>query len=282
MIRALFEYAAPASLDEATALLAARREQIAVLGGGTVLVQRMTLGEWSPEIVLDLRRLPLATVCLADGDLVIGARVSYSTLLASALVERHAPLLNKMAGWITGGAQIRNQGTIGGAACYANPASDVPACLLALEARMVLASASGRRVVGAAEFFAGAFHTARRPDELPVEIVVPVGGPWTAVGYTKQKHCASSWPIVTAACLADAQARFRIAIGGTGVCPYAIEPVRGAREGIAVLFGRIAGMAEAGLSEEWSDELAPPGYRRRIAGAVAVRAVQQAIRVGAK
>ena len=162
MIRHRFEYRAPRAVEEAIDILAESGDDCAVLGGGTWLIPSMTFNVSQPRIVLDPRHLGLSSITEADNEIVVGARVTYDAVRNSPFVSANLPLLAKMSEQITGGISIVGQGTIGGSACYANPSSDVPACLVALRARLRLRSAEGMREVDAAEFYRGPFATARQ------------------------------------------------------------------------------------------------------------------------
>ena len=133
-----------------------------MLGGGTWLIPNMTFATCQPKIVLDPRHLGLSSMTESDDEVLIGARVTYHAALNSPVVRTHLPLLAKMSEQITGGMSIVGQGTIGGSACYANPSSDVPACLLALRARLQFRSTEGTREIDAAKFYRGPFATARQ------------------------------------------------------------------------------------------------------------------------
>ena len=131
-----------------------------------------------------------------------------------------------MSEQITGGISIVGQGTIGGSACYANPSSDVPACLLALRARLQLRSIAGTREIDAAEFYRGAFATARRADEILTAIVFPKMSATATCGYQKLKFSMGSWPIVTAAVVAEADTAgrlFRVSLGAASATPILTE-----------------------------------------------------------
>lgn len=275
MIAHPFQYAAPDTLDAAFAMLAGRSDA-RVLGGGTVLVALMGLGDVQTSLVLDTRNLPLSGIRPRHDGLSIGAAASYNAIEGSPLVRDTAPLLAHVCRQITGGRQITNQATAGGAACYSNPASDIPACIVALNACMRLGSVAGVRAVPAADFFTGAFKTDRRDDEMLLEIVVPASN-WTRFGYIKQKHATSSWPIVTAACLADGEGNIRVAVGGAASRPYIVEILVREGELPSDSARRIGERAREMLTEPWSDALAPAQYRQRIVRPVVERAVRQAL-----
>jgi aerobic carbon-monoxide dehydrogenase medium subunit len=276
MIRHALEYRAPRAVEEAIEILAAAGDDCAVLGGGTWLIPNMTFAAHQPKIVLDPRHLGLASITETDAEVHVGARVTYHAALNSPLVRTHLPLLAKMSEQITGGISIVGQGTIGGSACYANPSSDVPASLLALRARLQLRSIAGTREIDAAEFYRGSFATARRADEILTAIVFPKMSATAASGYQKLKFSMGSWPIVTAAVVAEADTAgrlFRVALGAASTTPILTEQRLATDPAVSELeaFSRSCAHVDA----EWSDELAGPGYRRSVAPSVVLKALLQ-------
>lgn len=288
MIAWPFAYEAPRALDAAAAVLASAAGKAAVLGGGTVLVSNMTAGSVRPEVIVDLRNLALDRVDETDQHILVGARTTYRDLRRSPIIRAELPLLALMAAQVTGGAQIQNQGTIGGSACYANPTSDVPGCLLALQARLRLVSAAGVRDVAAAEFFVDAFQTAARPDEFLSHLVLPRIPGGARVSYQKLKSCTGSWPIVTASCVITPaegeEARVRVAIGGASPVPVVAEASVDARlrPMPETEIRRLGEIAAGTIVEEWADELAATGYRRSVAAPVASRAISSALQEAAQ
>jgi CO/xanthine dehydrogenase FAD-binding subunit len=265
VIQRHFEYHAPTSIDEAVDLVASVADEAAVISGGTWVVPEMTHGVRLPRRVVDLRRAGLGTIRRDNGSVVIGTTVTYADVLASA----QAPtVLRAMAVGVTGGAQVHNQGTLGGSACYANPASDVPGALVGLGATLRLARAGGARDVAAGDFFVGDFETVLEPGELLTEIVVPAQSDEERTGYYKFKHCESSWPIATACCTVDRDGGVaRLVLGGVSAAPVVVDQAVGATSEEAVA------TAVSGTEfEPWNDVLAEGWYRRRIAGVVAKRA----------
>jgi CO/xanthine dehydrogenase FAD-binding subunit len=230
----------------------------------------MTRGERSPSVVVDLRRLGLDGVRDDGDEVVIGARTTYATILSSEIVRERIPLLGRMAAGITGGAQVRNLGTVGGSACHAAPSSDVPACLVALGARMRLQGPAGRRDVAAADFFAGPFETVVEPAEILVDIAVKTHA--QAFGYHKLKLCESSWPIATAAAIVGENGA-TVTLGAVAGVPFsvALDDMGGRTD------AELDALVEEQLVEPWEDVLAPARYRRAVAGPVARRALREAI-----
>lgn len=264
MIKTRFTYEAPETVEDAVALLA-EEGGATIVGGGTWVVPEMTNGKRTPARIVDLRRARLAGIRSENGSTVIGATTTYRDLIDSREVAERLPMLRTLALGITGGAQIWNQGTVGGSACYATPASDVPAALVALGARLLAHSASGVREVPAHEFFAGPFETSLAPDEVLAGIVV---GRVEASGYYKFKLCESSWPIVTAAYVRD-DAGERVALGAAQATPVLVE-LDGSDP------ADVAARAHAAIDDPWSDVLAPGSFRKSIAGVVAKRAAAAA------
>lgn len=267
MIRTAMHLHRPSTLDEATDLLSEHGDRAAVLGGGTMLLPLMGRGERSVEHLIDPVSLDLSAIRVADGHVEIGARVTYSQILNSEQVLACVPPLIDVAARITGGAQLRNQATLGGAACCANPGSDAPAVLLALDAIMVLHGPEGVRAVDAADFFRDAFSTAIAAGELLRGIRVPSGSD-LAFAYVKLKHSEGSWPVATAAAVASADLGLRVTVGAAGPVPITVA---------AEDPGRVAELVDAALTEGWSDELAPASYRRAVAPVVARRAAEKII-----
>jgi carbon-monoxide dehydrogenase medium subunit len=266
LIRNRFDYAAPTELHEALEWLGEAPDATAVVAGGTWTIVEMTRGRREPQRVLDLRRCRMNEIREETDEIAVGATATYTEVQRSPVITQSLPVLAEMAGGITGGPPIRNRGTIGGSACYANPASDVPAVLVGLNASLRLRSATTARELPAEEFFRGAFTTALEPGELLTEIVFPRPAVGTVSGYYKFKLCASSWPIATALCtVVDASPR-RLALGGVSHRPIAV-PLTGINVGEA---------AAAALETPWDYVLADGEYRRRITPVVARRAYERA------
>jgi len=264
MIRTPLRLYRPESVAEATALLDEHGDNAAVLGGGTLLVPALGRGERSVTALIDLGALGLDGITRENDELVVGARATYSRVAESRLCRQHAPLLAEVATRITGGAQLRNQATYGGSACYANPSSDAPAVLVALQARLVAAGTNGSRVIDASAFFTGAFATALAPGELVTHIHVPTAD--APYAYEKVKHCEGSWPIVTCTATTTAAGRRAITLGGVCTTPVEVDDADG---------GDLTDRIVAALQEPWSDALADGSYRAAVAPALARRVLDR-------
>jgi aerobic carbon-monoxide dehydrogenase medium subunit len=257
-----FALEVPADVPEALALAARHGDAARPLAGGTVLLPELGRGAARPACIIALDRCGLDTVTRSDAMLVLGACTTYRQL---ALAPEPG-LLGSFARGVTGGAQVRNRATIGGSAAWANPSSDAPGVLTALEAVMVLRSTEGERRLPCERFFVDAFRTALLPGELLVAVEVPVRA-GVRHGYRKLKFGESSWPIVTASAVVRRDGSARIALGGASAVPLAVEVERA---------DEVADAVRAALVEPWSDVLAGGEYRRRVAPVIARRALEAA------
>lgn len=145
-----------------------------LIAGGQSLVPTMALRMASPEVLIDISNVPeLATIEHKQNVLRIGAGARYADVLTSSVVAKTCPLLTQAIPFIAHEA-IRNRGTVGGSLAHADPAAELPGCMLALGARIVVQSVAGQRTIPAEEFFLGTYLTARREDELIVSVEIPV------------------------------------------------------------------------------------------------------------
>lgn len=278
MIRSKATIVRPASIDEAVRHMALADGRILVIGGGSVVLPALSAGLEDPALVLDASRLALNDIRPTVSGVAIGATATYSAVLRDASVRESLPLFASMIAQVTGGPGLWNVATPGGSACYANPASDVPGCLLALHAVFELVSVRGVRNVAASDFFQDAFVTDRRPDELLTSILIPRQARTERSAYVKVKHSVSSWPIATGSCILDADGDRRVGrvvIGAAARIPLLIE-LPAHRVGDVELLNQLRERSCAMVAEGWSDELATGDYRRSIAGAVASRALRGA------
>ncbi|MCG6122568.1 MAG: FAD binding domain-containing protein [Microvirga sp.] len=172
-----FVYAAPRSLDEALALLAEYSDEAQILAGGQSLAPMLNLRLAAPEILIDVNRIPgLGAIEERPEGLLVGALTRQNALLDHVANARDWSLLAQAIPHVAHRG-IRNRGTIGGSLALADPASEAPACALALDATIRLASLRGEREVPAADFFLGVYETAREPDEMIVSVFYPRPAP---------------------------------------------------------------------------------------------------------
>jgi aerobic carbon-monoxide dehydrogenase medium subunit len=278
-----FQYFAPSSLDEALALRAEHADDCAVLAGGQSLMPMLNLRMAFPGTLIDLAGVgELAGIREWDGGVAIGAMTRQRAAERSTLLNEHAPLAARALPNI-GHTTIRNRGTVGGSIAHADPAAELPAVALALDAELLAASSSGERTIAASDFFAGFLTTSLAPEELLVEVRLPGLAPGHGVAFIELARRHGDFALVGVAAaialdgggkIADARLAF-IGVGGT--------PMR-AREAEAVLRGEAPGdgvFAEA--AERAKTEIDPSDdthasaeYRRRIAGVLAQRALVEA------
>src|SRR5205809_1526923 len=173
MYPANFDYARPATVDEAIALLSKHGDDAKVLAGGHSLIPAMKLRLARPKVVVDIGRIANLNYIREDhGRIAIGAMTTHAEIAASKVLLGKCPLMPETALHI-GDVQVRNKGTIGGSLVHADPAADYPAAILALDAELTIAGANGRRTVRATDFFVEMMQTAVKSHDILCEIRVP-------------------------------------------------------------------------------------------------------------
>jgi aerobic carbon-monoxide dehydrogenase medium subunit len=278
-----FDYVAPRTVEEALDLLARHGDEAKLLAGGQSLVPMMNMRLVRPAIVVDLNRVAALGVMREDaGGLRLGALVRQHALERDARVARAAPLLAEAAPLI-GHLQTRARGTVGGSLVHADPAAELPACMIALDAVFHLRSAQATRTCRAGDFFRGLLTTALEPDELLAEIELP--GPavsHTGHGFAEVARRHGDFALAGACAV--------LALDANGVCRGARLVIFGAGDrphlvrGGAALIGerpaaaRLAEVGRAGAGEiDARDDLhATAAYRRHVAAGLAARALGQA------
>src|SRR5258705_8123558 len=172
-----FSYVRAESVEHALGLLADHGEEARILAGGQSLMPTLNMRLSQPRLLIDINRLGALGGISLQGDRVrIGALARHVEVARSPIVAEHLPLIAEAMPHVAHVA-VRNRGTFGGSIALAGPAAELPACALALGATFVVAGAGGRRSITAADYFRGLYETARRPDELFVEALVPVKRP---------------------------------------------------------------------------------------------------------
>ena len=284
MIPAAFEYHAPTTLRQALAILRRYPGEAKLLAGGHSLLPLMKLRLAQPAHVVDLGRIEgLAYIQEQDDGLAIGPMTTYYMLESSDLVRERAPALAETAAQVAD-LQVRNKGSIGGAIAHADPAGDMPAVALALEARVRTSGGGRARSVPADRFFVDIFTTALRETEVITEVRVPGSPPRTGSSYQKFANKASHYAVIGVAALVTLDPRGncqRVRIGVTGAGP---RPVR-ARYSERFLRGRApteqnlrqaAQKASAGISF-LGDLHGSAEYREHLTRVFAGRALEQAV-----
>jgi len=281
VIPAPFEYVRPSSVDEAVQALAAAGEDAKVLAGGQSLLPVLRMRLAAPTTLIDLGRVAELRGVREDGDaLVIGAMTTHYDVQRDALVAEHAALLKEATDTVAD-PQIRHRGTLGGAIAHADPAGDLLAPVLALDASLVVAGPSGRRTVPAAEFFRDLFTTALAPDELLVEVRVPKHTGWRA-HYEKFNRVAQAWSMVAVAVTVRTEAgvieEARVALTNMGSTPVRASGVEAALVGVQASADSIAAAAShaAEGTNPPVDSNADVEYRRHLAKVLTGRAIAAA------
>ena len=204
-----FDYLAPATIEEALDVLAERRDDAKVLAGGQSLVPLLNYRLARPRVVVDVNALPLDRISVAGDRLRIGALTRHATLEDSAELARACPLLREAAALI-GNVRVRTLGTLGGSLAHADPAAELPMAMVALDARFDVAGRGGRRTVAARDFFTGYLTSALAPDELLVEVEIPLllGAGWAVEELSRR---AGDFAIVAVTALIRLDARLDVA-----------------------------------------------------------------------
>jgi carbon-monoxide dehydrogenase medium subunit len=284
MIPAEFGYARPKSLDDAIKLLAKGDGSTKIIAGGQSLLPLMKLRLARPGKLIDIGRLAelKGVRSLPDGRVAVGALTTYAELLDSPV---NAYGLMRDALPRIGDVQVRNRGTIGGAIAHADPASDLPACLLALDVELVARSAGGERTIPIKAFFEDAFQTGLHPDEILTEIRLP--GPRDDAGsaYVSLEQPASGYALVGAAVVVarskpgGAIALARVALTGVGPVAYraaGVEKALTGSDGSAKALADAASHAVDGVTVG-ADIHADRTYRTEMAKVFTRRALEAAL-----
>jgi aerobic carbon-monoxide dehydrogenase medium subunit len=282
MIPAAFAYARPTTVDEALQAVADGGEDVKILAGGQSLIPVMRLRLAAPETVVDLTRVAeLRGVREEDDAIVIGAMTTHSDVLSDPLIARWAPLIAKATETVAD-RQVRHRGTFGGALAHADPAGDLPAVALALDAQFVIAGLNGRRTVPAAEFFVDYLTTALEEGELLVEIRIPkLQGAW-GMHYEKFNRVAQAWSIVAVAAMVRREgnviAEARVGLTNMGPTPLRASAVEAALVGVPATREAVTAAAEhaAEGTSPSSDLNAQADYRQHLATVLTRRAVTAA------
>jgi CO/xanthine dehydrogenase FAD-binding subunit len=291
-----FDYVAPRTVEEALDLLTRHGDEAKLLAGGQSLVPMMNMRLVRPAVVVDLNRVAALGSLREDaGGLRLGALVRQHALERDGRVARAVPLLAEAAPLI-GHLQTRARGTVGGSLVHADPAAELPACMIALDAIFHLRSARGARTCRAGDFFRGLLTTALEPDELlaEIELPAPAGAPSAPVappgaaaarighGFAEVARRHGDFALAGACAV--------LALDAGGVCRAARLVIFGAgdrphlaRAGAALIgerpaAARLAEVGRAGAAEiDARDDLhATAAYRRHVAAGLAARALGQA------
>lgn len=281
-----FAYQAPSSLDEALRLLreSADGGEAKVLAGGQSLIPLLKLRMTDVSALIDLRRIPELRGIAEEGDgIVIGAMTPYLAVVTSEVVARRCPLLVQALRQV-GDPQVRARGTVGGSLAHADPAGDLPAVAVALDAEVRMVGPNGARSMRATDFLLDLMTTALASDEIVTAVRFPVTeGPGVGTAYVKHRHPASGYAVVGVAAL--------VRLAADGTCQAAQLGITGAGTHATRLTQVEQALAGQPLTEEsvrqacaqaadglelMGDPYASEEYRAHLARVLATRAVLQA------
>jgi CO/xanthine dehydrogenase FAD-binding subunit len=282
---AKFDYYDPRSLEEALALLDRHPDDAKVLAGGQSLMPLLNMRLARPNIVVDINRIKeLNYVRASDGGIVIGALARQRALQTEQLIAERLPILQEGAYYIAH-PQIRSRGTICGSIAHADPAAELPALALALEAEMTLSSAKGTRSVGAETFFQSFFTTALAANEILTEVRFPAppkDSAWSVLEISRRHGDFAIAGIVAGLALdPDRQviAQARLVYFGVGPTPIRVKAAEDALIGQAAAepaFEAAAQSAKQGIDPS-NDIHASEEYRRAVAATLTKRALRAAL-----
>ena len=279
-----FAYECPRHVAEAVELLAAHGGDARPLAGGQSLVPLLNFRLARPEVLVDLNRIEtLSRIRVSDGALCIGAMARQAAVEADPDVASGWPLLTEAIGHIAH-PQIRNRGTVGGSLAHNDPAAELPAVMLALDAEMTAQGPQGQRIIAAGDFFAGTMETALAPDELLTEIRVPALLEGTGWGFQEAARRQGDFALVAVAILlrpSDDGAgglNARVVVTGTGDGPVRMRSAEAvlAERGTDGEAGEAVGNAAAEACDAADDPHAPAWYRQRLVAALTRRACRDA------
>jgi len=289
MIPAAFEYHAPTSIIEASALLARLGEDAKILSGGQSLIPLMKLRLANPHHLVDINGIPgLSFIREADGFLRIGALTRESDLEESELIRTRYPLIHDTS-QVIADPVVRNLATIGGNLAHADPANDHPAAMLAAGAEIVAAGRGGERRLPIESFFTGPFATALKADEILTEIRVPVPAAKSAGAYLKVERKVGDFATAAVAVQItldanDVCSRIGIGLTNVGLTPIKAGKAEGALRGQRLDDKAIkeAARLAADAAQPAADLRGPVEYKKDLVRVLTVRALHRALERAAR
>lgn len=276
MYTAPFSYKRASNLTEALSLLQ-QNPEAKLLAGGHSLIPAMKLRLAAPPMLIDISKVAELRGIRREGKiLVIGAMTTYRELETSELLKQHCPILPQ-AVQVVGDPMVRAKGTIGGSLAHADPAADLPAVMLALEARIKVQGPDGARVLEAEQFFTGMFSTALQEGEILTEVHIPIR-PGARMAYAKFPHPASRYAVVGVAVVLDGNT-VRAAVTGVGEHAMRLSKLEQALSGQALSAENITAACQGLLPPDNlnHDLVASKEYRAHLVDVMAKRALMQAV-----
>lgn len=251
-----FSYVRARSVAQALELLAEHGEEARVLAGGQSLMPTLNMRLSQPRLLIDINRLDALAGISLQGDTVrIGALTRHVEVANSPVVAEHLPLIAEAMPHVAHVA-VRNRGTFGGSIALADPAAEMPACVLALGATLILESTKGRREIAASDYFKGLYETSRRPDELLIEALIPARRPGRVTVFMELARRHGDFAIAGVA-FDLAMARGAVADGRLAYFGSEDRPTL-ARKALAAIRGApLAGGSGEAAAAALSEDLAP-------------------------
>jgi aerobic carbon-monoxide dehydrogenase medium subunit len=282
MIPAKFEYIRPTSVDAAISALASGGDDAKVIAGGQSLLPLLRLRLAYPDLLVDLGGLAeLRGVTDAGDALLIGARTTHYQLVHDPLIAEHCGLLSEAAATVADPA-VRHRGTLGGSLAHADPAGDLPAVIVALDATLIARGPAGEREIPAGGFFVDYLTTSLEPGEILTGIRVPKLGPGWGYRYEKFHRTAQAWAIVGVAALVR-RSNGQVAEARVGLTNMGSVPVRATAVEAAAAGAQASSQALRAAAASADDGTQPPAdlhgapdYRRHLARVLTGRALEAA------
>ena len=278
-----FDYACPATIAEAIALLAAHRGDAKPIAGGQSLVPMLAFRLTAPTLLVDLRKVSeLRQIKITDAGVTLGAMVRWCDILNEPALRQTHPLLVAAVEHVAH-YQIRNRGTVGGSLAHADPAAELPGVAVTCDAEIVARGSAGSRSMAAPDFFRGALVTALRADEIVTEIRFPAWPRQRRYGFREFARRRGDFALAAAAVTFDTmEEKFRnVRVGAIGIGdrPMRLEPAERALEGGPITQAAITGCAAAASdAADPSDDIHASGaYRKTLIGVMVERALRDAI-----
>jgi carbon-monoxide dehydrogenase medium subunit len=278
-----FEYACPATLSEAVALLASHEGDAKVIAGGQSLVPMMAFRVASPSLLVDLRKLPdLDRITIEGNGVRLGAKVRWRDIEDDNRLTAAHPLLAAAIEHVSH-YQIRNRGTVGGSLAHADPAAEMPGIALTCDAEISVTGAQGSRKIAATDFFLGPLTTALAPDEIITEVHLPAWPKTRRWGFQEFARRRGDFAMAAVSLFYDLDSRGKASNAHIGAVGVGDTPVRliGAEAALnghaadAETMAAVASAASAGVNP--ADDIHASGaYRRSLTGTLAERALQAA------
>jgi carbon-monoxide dehydrogenase medium subunit len=271
---AAFAYAKARSLEDAIAQLGAHKGEAKLLAGGQSLIATLNMRLSSPSLLVDINGIGgIGGIGVKNGTVEIGALARHAALERSSDIAKHAPLIAAAMPHIAHPA-IRNRGTIGGSLAYADPAAELPACLVALDGEIDIAGPNGSRTVKAGDFFKGLFETALRPNDILSAVRFPAASADTRVGFAELARRHGDYAMVGLAAVAKASGK---GLSDVRLCYFGVgaTPVRARKAETALAAGSVDEAVDALDLDPPDDIQATGAVKKHLAGVLLRRVAKQ-------